>query len=616
MSRCSPFGAICLLVLFFSALKREVSNKTDPVFNAVSRLFFPRAHAPNLKSLPYKKSMGFIRQLLMTCPSQERRFCRQFSYALNPTKKMSSPNPPHPSAFLDPTSTATSNSLAILYLKRDLLLPIVLQAQDPLHEGYSEGKVTNTRFGSYPHSTLIGKPWGSQVRASAVDTGSRGKRKGRKRKRGNGEEEGAAAVVVVDGPDSDGGEVMLVDGQEPKAAVVASTGFAHLLPPTPEVWTASLPHRTQVVYTPDYSYILQRLRARPGTVLIEAGAGSGSFTHAAARTVFNGYPEYGGLHGGNRDGMHKGKRGQVWSYEFHEQRMKKLKEEITEHGLDGVVTITHKDVCEDGFGLDMSTTPAVGANAIFLDLPAPWLALRHLTRASMVGPVTPNPPIHSEGDSPTRSKKIVSHPPEDSHDAPQSQPLPLLDITTSVHICTFSPCIEQVQRTITTMRQMGWLDIEMVEIAAKRIEVRRERVGLQEEGLRGVNASPATIDEAMARLREVESRARTYHHEAFEDEVKPAGKPTSALSDMSKQQRIEKIKEVQEARKVYKEGRLIHKTEPDLKTHTSYLVFAILPRDWTAADELQAQQRWPSKVTTPEEKSQQTSRQQENKSGD
>lgn len=510
---------------------------------------------------------------------------------------MSSPTSPQPSPFLDPTSTATANSLAILYLKRDLLLPIVLQAQDPLHEGYSEGKVTNTRFGSYPHSTLIGKPWGSQVRASAVDTGSRGKRKGRKRKRGNEDEQG---VVGADGLDSDCGEAMLVDGQEQaKAAVVASTGFAHLLPPTPEVWTASLPHRTQVVYTPDYSYILQRLRARPGTVLIEAGAGSGSFTHAAARAVFNGYREKGDLSLGHRDATYVEKRGQVWSYEFHEQRMERLKEEITEHGLDGIVTIVHKDVCEDGFGLDTEATPTTGANAVFLDLPAPWLALKHLTRASTVRHVKPSSPISGK---------------EDLHHAPKSQTVLLLDPSTAIHLCTFSPCIEQVQRTITNMRQMGWVDIEMVEIAAKRIDVRRERVGLQEEGLKGVNASPATVDEAVARLREVESRARVYHLETSAGTVNSAGNPTSALSDMSKQQRIEKNREVQEARKLFKEGRLIHKSEPDLKTHTSYLVFAILPRDWTAADELQAQKRWPSKAAMAEQKTQLMSQEQETKS--
>ena len=45
------------------------------------------------------------------------------------------------------------------------------------------------------------------------------------------------------------------------------------------------------------------------------------------------------------------------------------------------------------------------------------------------------------------------------------------------------------------------------------------------------------------------------------------------------------IQEKFKTRKVYKEGRLVHRTEPDLKTHTSYLVFAVLPREWTDKDE-------------------------------
>ena len=49
----------------------------------------------------------------------------------------------------------------------------------------------------------------------------------------------------------------------------------HILQPTPESWTYSLDHRTQVVYTPDYSYVLQRMNVKPGDTLIEAGAGSG-----------------------------------------------------------------------------------------------------------------------------------------------------------------------------------------------------------------------------------------------------------------------------------------------------------------------------------------------------
>lgn len=463
------------------------------------------------------------------------------------------------SPFLQTLPTAQADTLAILHLKRDLLTPTVLRTHDTQNEGYSEGKVTNTRFGSFPHSTLVGLPWGSQVRASAVDTGSRGRKgwegkgKGKKRKRGD---EGDKAEEV-DG-DLKGAERPVV---EAKVATEAATGFVHLLPPTPEIWTASLPHRTQVVYTPDYSYVLHRIRARPGSVLIEAGAGSGSFTHAAARAVYDGQaPKE--QEGFDTSNSKRRRHGKVYSFEFHEHRAETLKGEIKEHGLDGTVELTYRDVCAEGFVPTHTASPDMQVTSIFLDLPAPWLALKHLTR---------NPSANGS-----------------------TQPSPL-DPSTSTHLCTFSPCIEQVTRTISTLRALGWLDIEMVEIAAKRIEVRRERVGLQEEGLRGVNDSPADVDEALTRLRDVEGRSKVFHEESarLSEEI--------PVQQVSKQQRLENIRNAQEGRKLFKEGRLVHKAEPELKTHTSYLVFAILPREWSEEDELKAQQQWPGRVEVGEQ---------------
>ncbi|KAI4121887.1 MAG: hypothetical protein LQ347_006710, partial [Umbilicaria vellea] len=256
-----------------------------------------------------------------------------------------------PSPFLDPGPTAQPDGVAVLHLKRDLQIPTLLREQDERQEGYDEGKVTNTRFGSFPHSTLIGVPWGSQVRASAVDTGSRGRRgkgkasKGGKRKRDEeGLEEGADVKKIKKDAEVDEDSAMTANSQgtipTAKAAVTASTGFIHILPPTPESWTTSLPHRTQVVYTPDYSYILHRLRARPGSVIIEAGAGSGSFTHAAARAVFNGYPS---STAPTDPSIHHQPHGKVWSFEFHEQRVSALRTEIHDHGLTPLVHITHRD---------------------------------------------------------------------------------------------------------------------------------------------------------------------------------------------------------------------------------------------------------------------------------
>ena len=468
------------------------------------------------------------------------------------------------SPFLHCGANAEVDSLAILHLKRDLSIPIVLRSHDELNEGYSEGKVSNTRFGSFPHSTLIGVPWGSQIRASAVDTGSRGRKgwdgKGTKRKR----DEESRAQDDLAGVEKQKTEV------EPKTAVEAATGFVHLLPPTPEIWTASLPHRTQVVYTPDYSYILHRLRATPGTALIEAGAGSGSFTHAAARAVYNGYPKT-NIEDSSTQRPRAKRSGKVWSFEFHEQRAQKLQEEIKEHGLDGIVELAHRDVCQDGFSPNNSPALSIGANAIFLDLPAPWLALKHLTRSNSSSPLSP---------------------------------------TTAIHLCTFSPCVEQVQRTITSLRTLGWTEIEMVEIAAHRVEVRRERVGLAEEGLRGVNDSPASVDEAVGRLKEVEGRSRIFHNGDIEVETAATA---SGLAQVSKQQRLENIRHALDGRKLYKEGRLIHKAEPELKTHTSYLVFAVLPREWSEEDENKAQGEWPAKIEVKEERNGPVSKRQRKK---
>lgn len=72
--------------------------------------------------------------------------------------------------FFNPGRIAEEGSLAMLHLKRDSTLPVSLRSS--ADDGYAEGAVTNTRFGSFPHSTLIGLEWGSQVRASKVDTGA------------------------------------------------------------------------------------------------------------------------------------------------------------------------------------------------------------------------------------------------------------------------------------------------------------------------------------------------------------------------------------------------------------------------------------------------------------
>lgn len=451
------------------------------------------------------------------------------------------------SPFLEPGLRTSPNTLAIVSLSRDNFQPLTLKQSTGAVDGYAEGATLNTRFGSFPHSTLLDIPWGSQVRASVVDTGSRG----RKRRREEVESEDTPI------PSQDEGDDKATPSSLAKA-VVAPSGFVYILRPTPELWTSSLPHRTQVVYTPDYSYILQRIRARPGSRIIEAGAGSGSFTHASARAVYNGYPR-----------SVAEKKGKVFSFEFHEPRYEKMQEEIKNHSLEGIVHITHRDVYRDGFSIDGKSPEAT---AVFLDLPAPWEALHHLSR-----------------------RKIQKGGKEDENDGNWESPL---DPKQSVYICTFSPCIEQVTRTVTEMRTLGWTDIDMVEIAHKRFTVTRERVGVNLPSERGINPTPADVNEAVKKLKSDIRRTLDFHKA---QQSRPDSEAPDSKMDVDEQAPNGSTKPTPngegaaeaDGELTFLQGRVVHRTETELKTHTSYLVFAILPPEWDDDAEAAALAKWP-----------------------
>lgn len=507
-------------------------------------------------------------------------------------------------------------------------------------DGYVEGAVLNTRFGSFPHSTLIGVPWGAQVRASDVDTGSRGwarlrekseagggeaeRKSGRKRKRDDseGKQDDWEGEAVTEGGDEselegDGDEAErseMADAATPTSSRVvppaARSGYVHILPPTPELWTISLPHRTQVVYTPDYSFILQRIRARPGTRLIEAGAGSGSFTHAAARAVYNGSYGDGAEESSQGTEGCRQRHGRVFSFECDETRYHKMRQDIEDHGLRGLVELTHRDVYNNGFLLDDGTSPC--ADAVFLDLPAPWQALPHLSRRKPQSGVatkkcTPGGVASGVSTSSTShpvSEAVQNGEPSEDTSTPWVSPL---DPARSVHICTFSPCIEQVQRTVSAMRTLGWVDIEMIEIANRRLVTMPETAGPWHGG------GPRTVNEAIERLVEIEKKNAEYQaanpppgkaggtraakpaateaagEEAVQSEGGAPSKPPADAIERSGA--AEKATSSQKGQRA--PARLVHRTETDVHNHTSYLVFAVLPREWSESDEAAALARWP-----------------------
>lgn len=139
--------------------------------------------------------------------------------------------------------------------------------------------------------------------------------------------------------------------------VELSRGWAYVLQPTPELWTHTLPHRTQIIYTPDISMILFQLEVKPGSVVIESGTGSGSLSHHFIRGVKP--------------------HGHLYTFDFHEARVEQAKEEFKSHGIDEFVTVLHRDVIVGGFTEDLDGK----ADAVFLDLPAPEKAVPHAFRS-------------------------------------------------------------------------------------------------------------------------------------------------------------------------------------------------------------------------------------------
>ncbi|CAG9822484.1 unnamed protein product [Phaedon cochleariae] len=186
-----------------------------------------------------------------------------------------------------------------------------------------------------------------------------------------------------------------------------SKGWGYVLQPTPELWTITLPHRTQIIYTPDISMIILQLELCPGSMVIESGTGSGSLSHALIRAVKP--------------------HGHVYTFDFHEVRAKTATEEFKDHGLASYVTVGHRDVCEDGFGEHMTGK----ADAVFLDLPHPWLAIPHALTSIK---------------------------------------------TTGGRLCSFSPCIEQVQKSCLMLLKLGFQDIQTLEVLQTQYSVQQRSI--------------------------------------------------------------------------------------------------------------------------------------------
>eukprot|EP00923_Selenidium_pygospionis_P039705 GHVN01068932.1.p1 GENE.GHVN01068932.1~~GHVN01068932.1.p1 ORF type:complete len:364 (+),score=38.69 GHVN01068932.1:223-1314(+) len=109
--------------------------------------------------------------------------------------------------------------------------------------------------------------------------------------------------------------------------------------------------------------------------------------------------------------------GMVHTFEFHKERYLEAAREISGTKYGSCVTLYHRDVCEEGFGAHLIHA----VDGVFLDLPQPWVAVEHADE------------VLKEGG----------------------------------HMVTFSPCVEQVQRTHVALTRLSYMDIRVVECLSR-----------------------------------------------------------------------------------------------------------------------------------------------------
>lgn len=117
--------------------------------------------------------------------------------------------------------------------------------------------------------------------------------------------------------------------------------------------------------------------------------------------------------------------GHVRTFDFHEQRAALAREDFERNGLSSLITVAVRDIQGEGFPEEFCGK----ADSVFLDLPQPWLALPSVSRM-----------LKQDG-----------------------------------IVCSFSPCIEQVQRSCETLRS-NFTDIRTFEVLLRAYEVKEERL--------------------------------------------------------------------------------------------------------------------------------------------
>ncbi|GAX80228.1 hypothetical protein CEUSTIGMA_g7666.t1 [Chlamydomonas eustigma] len=245
-------------------------------------------------------------------------------------------------------------------------------------------------------------------------------------------------------------------------------GWVTLLEPTPELWTLVLRHRTQILYIADISMICFNLELKPGHVVLESGTGSASLTHSLARAVAPG--------------------GHVYTYEFHKERADEARKELEAHRLQLVVTVTHRDIMALGFPVLNTASAVKGQPVISAAPPLSSTAMEVLAASAPEvmrledegATVNPCNEVVSEADA-AAQLSIYHDGNVDAIFLDLPGPWKVVEnaarcLKPNGRFCSFSPCIEQVQRTSEELRRHGFTDMHTVEVLLREYEVSAERL--------------------------------------------------------------------------------------------------------------------------------------------
>ena len=121
-----------------------------------------------------------------------------------------------------------------------------------------------------------------------------------------------------------------------------------VLKPLPSDYILHMGRKTQIIYPEDAGLILIYSGIGPGSVVIEAGCGSGALTSILGNYVRP--------------------NGHIYSYDINEKFLARAKKNVAKANLEGVVTIQYGNIIENDF-------KHKNVDSVVLDMAQPWKAI-------------------------------------------------------------------------------------------------------------------------------------------------------------------------------------------------------------------------------------------------